>query len=208
MPISSFYGLQTSLRGLLAQQRTLDITGHNIANASTAGYSRQEAVLAASPALQRPGRRAATGAGAHLGSGVDVAELPPRPRPVPRPPVPRPEHEPRRLDGARRRRSTAPSSRSPSPATTASTRSSPKFWDAWSDLANAPGATRPPSRRWSSRRSALADSFARRAHADGRRRSAGAPSTAIVRRDRRRPAARSRRSPPRSPSSTRRSRAS
>jgi flagellar hook-associated protein 1 len=41
MPISSFYGLQTSLRGLLAQQRLLDTTGHNIANASTQGYSRQ-----------------------------------------------------------------------------------------------------------------------------------------------------------------------
>ena len=37
MPISTFYGLQTSLRGLLAQQRALDITGHNIANANTAG---------------------------------------------------------------------------------------------------------------------------------------------------------------------------
>ena len=48
MPISSFYGLQTSLRGLLAQQRALDITGHNIANASTQGYSRQEAELVAS----------------------------------------------------------------------------------------------------------------------------------------------------------------
>ena len=32
MPISSFYGIQTSLRGLLAQQRMLDTTGHNIAN--------------------------------------------------------------------------------------------------------------------------------------------------------------------------------
>ena len=42
MSISSFYGLQTSLRGLLAQQRMLDTTGHNIANASTQGYSRQE----------------------------------------------------------------------------------------------------------------------------------------------------------------------
>ena len=52
MPISSFYGLQTSLRGLIAQQRMLDTTGHNIANASTVGYSRQEATLAASRALQ------------------------------------------------------------------------------------------------------------------------------------------------------------
>src|SRR4029453_15007352 len=72
MPISSFYGLQTSLRGLLAQQRLLDTTGHNIANASTQGYSRQEAVLAASPALQVPAGGTANGAGAHLGSGVDV----------------------------------------------------------------------------------------------------------------------------------------
>jgi flagellar hook-associated protein 1 FlgK len=72
MPISSFYGLQTSLRGLLAQQRALDTTGHNIANASTAGYSRQEAVLAASPALVIPQGAVQGGAGAHIGSGVDV----------------------------------------------------------------------------------------------------------------------------------------
>jgi flagellar hook-associated protein 1 FlgK len=70
--ISSFYGLQTSLRGLLAQQRLLDTTGHNIANASTEGYSRQNAVLAASPALMIPAGATSTGAGAMLGSGVDV----------------------------------------------------------------------------------------------------------------------------------------
>jgi FlgN protein/Flagella basal body rod protein len=72
MPISSFYGLQTSLRGLLAQQRALDTTGHNIANASTAGYSRQEAVMAASDALVIPQGAVQGGAGAHIGSGVDV----------------------------------------------------------------------------------------------------------------------------------------
>jgi flagellar hook-associated protein 1 FlgK len=72
VPISSFYGLQTSLRGLLAQQRLLDTTGHNIANASTVGYSRQEASLVASPALEIPAGGIAGGAGAHLGSGVDV----------------------------------------------------------------------------------------------------------------------------------------
>jgi flagellar hook-associated protein 1 FlgK len=72
MAISSFYGLQTSLRGLLAQQRLLDTTGHNIANASTEGYSRQNAVLAASPALMIPAGATSTGAGAMLGSGVDV----------------------------------------------------------------------------------------------------------------------------------------
>jgi len=72
MPISSFYGLQTSLRGLLAQQRALDTTGHNIANASTQGYSRQEAVLAAAPATWIPQGAVQGGAGAHLGAGVDV----------------------------------------------------------------------------------------------------------------------------------------
>jgi flagellar hook-associated protein 1 len=72
MPISSFYGLQTSLRGLLAQQRALDTTGHNIANASTTGYSRQEAVMAAAPALVIPQGAVQGGAGAHIGAGVDV----------------------------------------------------------------------------------------------------------------------------------------
>jgi flagellar hook-associated protein 1 FlgK len=70
--ISSFYGLQTSLRGLLAQQRLLDTAGHNIANASTKGYSRQEVALVASDALQIPAGGIVGGAGAHLGSGVDV----------------------------------------------------------------------------------------------------------------------------------------
>jgi flagellar hook-associated protein 1 FlgK len=72
MPISSFYGLQTSLRGLLAQQRSIDVTGHNIANVSTVGYSRQEATLAASRALEIPSGATQNGAGAHVGSGVDV----------------------------------------------------------------------------------------------------------------------------------------
>src|SRR3954463_11898642 len=51
MSISTFTGIQTSLRGLLAQQRALDVTSHNIANASTVGYTRQEATLAASAPL-------------------------------------------------------------------------------------------------------------------------------------------------------------
>src|SRR3954449_11097086 len=72
MPVSSFFGMQTSLRGLLAQQRMLDTTGHNIANASTKGYSRQEATLAASTALQLTVNGSANATGAHLGTGVDV----------------------------------------------------------------------------------------------------------------------------------------
>jgi flagellar hook-associated protein 1 FlgK len=70
--ISSFYGLQTSLRGLLAQQRLMDTAGHNIANASTKGYSRQEVSLVASDALQIPAGGIVGGSGAHIGSGVDI----------------------------------------------------------------------------------------------------------------------------------------
>jgi flagellar hook-associated protein 1 len=71
MPISSFMGLETSLRGLLAQQRALDVTTHNIANADRAGYTRQTAVLAAAPALSVPGALQ-NGATGQLGQGVDV----------------------------------------------------------------------------------------------------------------------------------------
>jgi flagellar hook-associated protein 1 FlgK len=72
MPISSFFGLQTTLRGLLAQQRAMDTTSHNIANANTAGYSRQTATLTAAPALRLPAGALQTGGGADLGAGVDV----------------------------------------------------------------------------------------------------------------------------------------
>jgi flagellar hook-associated protein 1 FlgK len=66
MPISTFMGLQTSLRGLLAEQRALDVTSHNVANANTEGYSRQEAQMQAAGALALPPV-------GQLGSGVDVS---------------------------------------------------------------------------------------------------------------------------------------
>lgn len=72
MAVSTFMGLQTALRGLIAQQDALDTTGHNIANASTVGYSRQEVNLSASLAQQIvTGSTAGTG-NAELGTGVDV----------------------------------------------------------------------------------------------------------------------------------------
>jgi flagellar hook-associated protein 1 len=69
MPISTFTGLQTSLRGLLAHQQAIDTTSHNVANANTDGYSRQEAVLDPSAAYEVI---VGTGNIAHLGTGVDV----------------------------------------------------------------------------------------------------------------------------------------
>ncbi len=59
--------LNTSLTGMLAFQRALDVTGHNIANANTPGYSRQVVNLTA---------RVGGGSGAgYVGGGVQVASI-------------------------------------------------------------------------------------------------------------------------------------
>src|SRR5437016_8333585 len=69
--ISTFFGLETTLRGLLAEQGALDVTSHNIANANTQGYSRQQAVFGASDPLQvTDGARLSTLAS--IGTGVDI----------------------------------------------------------------------------------------------------------------------------------------
>jgi flagellar hook-associated protein 1 len=73
MGVSTFMGLETNLRGLLAAQQALDVTSHNIANAGTAGYSRQTAVLVASPAFAMPGVSSSPAGPGQLGTGVDVA---------------------------------------------------------------------------------------------------------------------------------------
>jgi flagellar hook-associated protein 1 FlgK len=74
MPISSFTGLETARRGLLAQQRAIEVSGHNIANQATPGYTRQRAELTASPALSL-----VLGAGsapvAQLGTGANLTGI-------------------------------------------------------------------------------------------------------------------------------------
>jgi flagellar hook-associated protein 1 FlgK len=74
MGISSFSGLQLALRGLTAQQRGLDVTGHNIANADRVGYTRQEAVMSSAQPLMIAAGAVNGGAGAWLGQGVEVDE--------------------------------------------------------------------------------------------------------------------------------------
>jgi flagellar hook-associated protein 1 len=73
MSIPTLQGLQTALSGLLAEQQALDVTGHNIANANTEGYSRQRAVLETNPPIVIPALSSRTGRGAELGTGVNVA---------------------------------------------------------------------------------------------------------------------------------------
>jgi len=72
MSIPTLQGLQTALSGLLAEQQAMDVTGHNIANANTEGYSRQTAVLQTSHALPIASLSAVTGEGGQLGTGVTV----------------------------------------------------------------------------------------------------------------------------------------
>jgi flagellar hook-associated protein 1 FlgK len=70
MGISTFMGLQTALRGVLAHQQAIDTTSHNVANANTEGYSRQEAVMSAGTALQVAGL--GTAGTEMIGTGVSV----------------------------------------------------------------------------------------------------------------------------------------
>ena len=65
MGLSTFLGIETALRGLLAQQRSLDTTSHNVSNANTVGYTRQVVDLQATdPINDVPGGQ--------LGTGVNV----------------------------------------------------------------------------------------------------------------------------------------
>lgn len=66
---SAFFGLDLALRALQAQQLGLDVTNHNIANASTEGFSRQAVELVTTEPFATPGFSAGAGAG-QIGTGV------------------------------------------------------------------------------------------------------------------------------------------
>ncbi|MEW9124786.1 MAG: flagellar hook-associated protein FlgK [Thermotaleaceae bacterium] len=66
---STFLGFNAAKSGLFAAQRALDITGHNIANINTRGYTRQRLEQAASNPIKLPG-----GEGM-LGTGVDTTAI-------------------------------------------------------------------------------------------------------------------------------------
>ena len=52
--MSTFSGLSTALSSLIAQRQALDVAGQNVANANTAGYTRQRADLTSVNALSVP----------------------------------------------------------------------------------------------------------------------------------------------------------
>ena len=72
---SSFMGLTTLLRALQAQQQAMDVTNQNIANANTAGYTRQEAKLVQTAPHAGSGYNRPVGGGLMLGTGVMVSEI-------------------------------------------------------------------------------------------------------------------------------------
>lgn len=69
--MSTFTGLNTMVRGIFNSQTALNTTGHNITNASTAGYSRQSANSVATGAEYRTGLYGALA----IGTGVEVQTI-------------------------------------------------------------------------------------------------------------------------------------
>jgi flagellar hook-associated protein 1 FlgK len=71
---SAFFGIEIGRRALFSHQRALDVTGHNIANANTLGYSRQVVKLSetspfAPPSFARPKMPGM------IGTGVEVSSV-------------------------------------------------------------------------------------------------------------------------------------
>jgi flagellar hook-associated protein 1 len=60
-------GIEIGKRALQAQQLSLNITGHNIANVNTPGYTRQQAILTSNRPLTLPF--------GSVGTGVDVSDI-------------------------------------------------------------------------------------------------------------------------------------
>ena len=71
MTIPSFTGLQTALSGLEAAQAAITTTGENIANANTAGYTRQTVQTAATSPLNI----ASQNGGIQVGTGVSITDI-------------------------------------------------------------------------------------------------------------------------------------
>jgi flagellar hook-associated protein 1 FlgK len=69
----TFFGIEISRRALQANKQAMNITGNNVANVNTAGYTRQEAIFSAtSPLFDSAVGQAGLYA---LGTGVDLSEI-------------------------------------------------------------------------------------------------------------------------------------
>jgi flagellar hook-associated protein 1 FlgK len=71
---STFHSIETAKRSLFTQTAALNTTGHNIANANTAGYSRQVVNMQASQPMEYPGLTRSNVPG-QLGTGVEFSSI-------------------------------------------------------------------------------------------------------------------------------------
>lgn len=70
---SAFRGLGIGISAIFANQRALDVTGHNISNVNTPGYTRQ--MISNSSAFYQKLGQSGNGNSMQLGYGVDVQEI-------------------------------------------------------------------------------------------------------------------------------------
>jgi flagellar hook-associated protein 1 FlgK len=71
---STFFGLDMALRALQAHQTGIDVTSHNVANANTDGFSRQNVVLTTTDPFAMPAMNRPATAG-QLGTGVIAKDI-------------------------------------------------------------------------------------------------------------------------------------
>jgi len=71
---STFHSIETAKRSLFTQQAALQVTGHNVANANTQGYSRQTVNMTASKPMEAIGMTHSAVPG-QLGTGVEFTSI-------------------------------------------------------------------------------------------------------------------------------------
>ncbi len=71
----TWFGLEIARRSMKINQNALDITGHNLANASTPGYSRQEAVITATAPYTLTDLNTNASTPGQIGTGVEVSSI-------------------------------------------------------------------------------------------------------------------------------------
>lgn len=71
--MSSFFGIEIAKKSLMVNQRGIELTAHNLANAMTPGYSRQ--VLNTRAIVPPAGNALKSTGAANIGSGVDIVSI-------------------------------------------------------------------------------------------------------------------------------------
>lgn len=129
---SSFSGINTALTSLYAQRRGLDITGQNIANANTEGYTKQRVRMASQTGSLNPGIYSTT---TQVGNGVTVAGVE-RGRNAYLEERGRSEHASSAYLGSQKAAYTQIESVLAEPSDTALQARLHDLWDGWNDVAN------------------------------------------------------------------------